>query len=249
MTPHKIASSAEWLEARKALLAKEKEFNRLRDDLSRQRRELPWERVEKTYVFDGPDGKETLADLFDGRRQLVVYHFMFGPGWEAGCKSCSFWADNFNNILPHLNARDVTLIAVSRAPLKDFAAFKQRLGWTFRWVSSFENDFNHDYHVSFTPEEIAKGENFYNYEYGRRYPPESPGISVFYKDGAGEVFHTYSAYRRGVEAMMGTYTLLDLTPKGRDEHDGAMAWVRHHDRYEPAPAAKAAPGSGSSCHT
>lgn len=232
MTIHKVVSPAEWLEARKALLAKEKEFNRMRDDLSRQRRELPWERVEKNYVFDGPDGKETLADLFDGRRQLVVYHFMFGPGWEVGCKSCSFWADNFNNIVPHLNARDVTMIAVSRAPLKDFAAFKARLGWTFKWVSSFENDFNHDYHVSFTPEQIAKGENFYNYSYGRKYPPESPGISVFYKDDDGSIYHTYSCYSRGLDMLNGAYHYLDIVPKGRDESGShKMSWVRFHDEY------------------
>ena len=238
MTRHKVVAPAEWLEARKALLAKEKEFNRLRDDLSRQRRALPWERVEKDYVFAGPDGKETLADLFDGRHQLVVYHFMFGPGWEVGCKSCSFWADNFNNITTHLNARDVTLIAVSRAPLKDFQAFKQRLGWTFKWVSSFENDFNRDYHVSFTPEEIAKGENFYNYALGKRFPPEAPGISVFYKDDDGSIYHTYSCYSRGLDMLNVAYHYLDLVPKGRDEDGQAhkMSWVRFHDEYGRADA-------------
>ena len=232
MTAHKIVSPAQWLDARKALLAKEKEFNRLRDDLSRQRRELPWERVEKTYIFDAPGGKETLADLFEGRHQLVVYHFMFGPGWEAGCKSCSFWADNFNAIIPHLNARDVTLIAVSRAPLRDFAAFKQRLGWTFKWVSSFENDFNHDYHVSFTPEEIAKGDNFYNYRHQKRLGPEQPGVSVFYKDDDGSIYHTYSSYSRGIDMLNGTYHYLDIVPKGRDESGThKMSWVRFRDEY------------------
>jgi len=232
MTDHKVVSPAQWLEARKALLAKEKEFNRLRDDLSRQRRELPWERVEKNYAFDGPDGKETLADLFDGRRQLVVYHFMFGPGWEVGCKSCSFWADNFNNIVPHLAARDVTLIAVSRAPLKDFAAFKARLGWTFKWVSSFENDFNRDYHVSFTPEELERGGSLYNYKQQNRLGPEQPGISVFYKDDDGSIYHTYSAYSRGIDMLNGAYHYLDIVPKGRDESGShKMAWVRFHDEY------------------
>jgi len=236
MTNHTVVVPAEWLQARKALLAKEKEFNRLRDDLSRQRRELPWERVEKTYLFDGPDGKETLADLFDGRRQLVVYHFMFGPGWEVGCKSCSFWADNFANVIPHLNARDVTLIAVSQAPLEDFAAFKRRLGWTFKWVSASANDFNRDYHVSFTPEEIEKGENFYNYKYQKFAGTQQPGISVFYRDDDGAVYHTYSCYSRGLDMLNVAYHYLDLVPKGRDE-TGAhkMSWVRFHDEYGRAP--------------
>ena len=232
MTAHKIVAPAEWLEARKALLAREKEFNRLRDDLSRRRRELPWERVEKTYLFDGPDGKESLADLFDGRSQLIVYHFMYGPDWEAPCKSCSFWADNFNSIIPHLNARDVTLIAVSRAPLKDFAAFKQRLGWTFKWVSSFENDFNRDYHVSFTPEELERGENLYNYKPQNRLGPEQPGVSVFYKDDDGSIYHTYSSYSRGIDMLNGTYHYLDIVPKGRNESGPhKMSWVRFHDEY------------------
>jgi len=233
MKPNRIVSQDAWLAARKQYLGKEKEFTRLRDRLSAQRRELPWVRVEKQYDFDGPTGKETLGDLFDGRSQLIVYHFMFGPGWEQGCPSCSFLADHFDGALVHLVHRDATLLAISRAPLPEIEAFKKRMGWRFKWVSSFGNDFNHDYHVSFTPDEIAKGKVYYNYDM-REFPSEeAPGISVFAKDGAGDIFHTYSGYARGLDILVGAYNFLDLLPKGRDEDglDFTMAWVRHHDRY------------------
>jgi predicted dithiol-disulfide oxidoreductase (DUF899 family) len=229
-----IVSPEEWLQARKQLLAKEKELTRLRDELSRQRRELPWERVEKRYVFDGPEGKETLADLFGGRSQLIVYHFMFGPDWPEGCPSCSMVADHLDGSLAHLAQRDVTLAVVSRAHLSQIEAFQKRMGWRFKWVSSHENDFNRDHHVSFTKDEMAQGTMRYNYD-AKAFPSEeAPGVSVFYKDGNGEIFHTYSAYARGVEELLGVYRFLDFTPKGRDEESlpFPMAWVRHHDRYE-----------------
>ncbi|MFZ0277252.1 MAG: thioredoxin family protein [Candidatus Sulfotelmatobacter sp.] len=229
---HEVVSSKEWITSRKELLRKEKEFTRLRDELSQQRRELPWEKVEKEYVFDGPNGKVTLADLFGGKSQLIIYHFMFGPGWEAGCPSCSYLADHFDGSLVHLANRDVTLAVISRAPMPQIDAFKKRMGWQFRWVSSFANDFNRDYHVSFTKEE-AKGKVSYNYEMTEFPSEEAPGASVFYKNDAGEIFHTYSAYARGLDILVGAYNFLDLAPKGRDE-DGlafSMAWVRHHDRY------------------
>jgi predicted dithiol-disulfide oxidoreductase (DUF899 family) len=230
---HKVVSQAEWLESRKELLRKEKEFTRLRDELSRQRRDLPWERVDKKYVFDGPSGKQTLADLFNGRSQLIVYHFMFGPGWEEGCPSCSFVADHFGGTLVHLANRDVTLAVVSRAPLSQIERFKGRMGWDFKWVSSYGNDFNRDYHVSFTKDEMAKGKVYYNYAMTEFPREEAPGASVFYMDEAGEIFHTYSTYTRGLDILLGTYNFLDLVPKGRDEDglDLAMSWVRHHDRY------------------
>ena len=214
MENRKVVSKDEWIEARKRLLTKEKEFTRLRDQLSQQRRDLPWEAVNREYVFEGPNGKQTLPDLFDGRSQLIVYHFMFGPGWEAGCPHCSFWADNFNDIIVHLNQRDVTMIAVSRAPYSQLAAYKKRMGWSFNWISSSETDFNFDYHVSFTPEEMAKN-------------------VVFYKDPTGRVFHTYSAYARGIDMLNTAYHYLDLAPKGRDEagHDFTQFWVRRHDEY------------------
>ncbi|MGH7908760.1 MAG: DUF899 domain-containing protein [Thermodesulfobacteriota bacterium] len=226
----KVVSRAEWLGARKELLSKEKELTRLRDQLAAERRALPWVKIEKEYTFDAPEGQRTLAELFEGRRQLLVQHFMFGPGWEQGCPSCSFMADHTDGMNVHLAHRDVTLVAVSRAPLAEIERFRRRMGWQFKWVSSFGSDFNHDFHVSFTPEEQAKGQVYYNYGMQPFECEELPGISVFYKDDAGNVFHTYSTYRRGVEVMMGTYNLLDLTPKGRDERD-AMEWVRHHDRY------------------
>jgi predicted dithiol-disulfide oxidoreductase (DUF899 family) len=247
----KVLSREKWLSVRKELLVKEKEFTRLRDELSRQRRELPWVRVEKPYVFHGPNGEQTLAELFEGRRQLLVQHFMFGPGWEQGCPSCSFMADHLDGMRVHLVHRDVTLLVVSRAPLTDIERFRQRMGWQFKWVSSFGSDFNHDFGVSFTPEERAHGEVDYNYGM-RPFPSEeAPGISVFYKDDAGKVFHTYSTYGRGVEVMMGTYNLLDLTPKGRDERDVPykMEWVRHHDRYDESRRVDpTAVPKGSSCH-
>jgi predicted dithiol-disulfide oxidoreductase (DUF899 family) len=242
---HPIVSRDRWVAERKSLLAREKELTRLRDQVARERRALPWVRVEKNYVFDTPKGQRTLAELFEGRRQLLVQHFMLGPGWEQGCPSCSFMADHTDGMNVHLAHRDVTFVAISRAPLADIERFRSRMGWRFKWVSSFGGDFNHDFHVSFTPEE-AKGQVYYNYAMQPFECDELPGISVFYKDDAGAVFHTYSAYRRGVEAMMGTYSLLDLTPKGRDELDGPMAWVRHHDRYAPSPV-KATPTAGSCC--
>ena len=231
---HDVVSREKWTEARKALLAKEKEFTRQRDEISRQRRELPWVKVEKEYVFDGPKGKQTLAELFGERSQLIVYHFMFGPGWEEGCKSCSFLADHFDGSVVHLAHRDVTLLVVSHAPLAQIEAFKKRMGWRFKWVSSYGCDFNFDYHVSFTKDEMAKGKVEYNYQMSTFPSEEAPGASVFYKDRNGEVFHTYSSYARGLDMLLGAYHFLDLTPKGRDEEGLAhtMAWVRHHDRYE-----------------
>ena len=230
---HRIVSQADWLVARKRLLSREKEFTRLRDQLSAERRELPWVRVEKEYVFDGPAGKETLADLFEGRSQLMVYHFMFGPGWEQGCPSCSFVSDHIDGANWHLPHRDVTLLAVSRAPLPEIQAFRKRMGWRFKWVSSYGNDFNRDYHVSFTPDEMAKGKVYYNYEDTEFSSEEAPGISIFYRDPSGAIFHTYSAYARGLDMLIGAYNYLDLAPKGRDEAalPWTMAWVRHHDRY------------------
>jgi predicted dithiol-disulfide oxidoreductase (DUF899 family) len=232
-TNHKVVSSKEWLEARKAYLAKEKEFTRQRDELSRQRRELPWEKVEKNYVFDGPNGKQTLADLFDGRSQLIVYHFMLGPGWKEGCPLCSLLADHFDGSVVHLANRDVTLAVVSRATFPEIEAFKKRMGWRFKWLSSFRNDFNRDYHVSFTKDEMAEGKVYYNYGVRGFSSEEGPGASVFYKDETGNIFHTYSSYARGLDILMGAYNFLDFAPKGRDE-DGlafTMSWVRHHDRY------------------
>jgi predicted dithiol-disulfide oxidoreductase (DUF899 family) len=231
MKDHAVVSHEKWLSARTAFLAKEKEFTRLRDELSRQRRELPWEAVTKEYVFEGPDGKQTLPQLFDGRSQLIVYHFMFDPSWDAGCPHCSFWADNFNPVIVHLNQRDTTMIAVSRTPYPKLAAYQKRMGWNFKWVSSYGSDFNFDYHVSFTPEELAKKEAFYNF--ARQDPgiPEREGTSVFYKDAAGRVFHTYSTQARGLDLQNTAYNYLDLTPKGRDEGGRSQFWVRRHDEY------------------
>jgi predicted dithiol-disulfide oxidoreductase (DUF899 family) len=246
---HPVVSKAQWLAERKTLLAREKELTHLRDQIARERRALPWERVEKSYVFDAPEGRRTLADLFEGRRQLLMQHFMFAPGWEQGCPSCSYMADHADGMKLHLAHRDVSFVAVSRAPLAEIERFRRRMGWQFEWVSSHGSDFNYDFGVSFTPEEVARGKLDYNYGEWPLAGEEWPGISVFYKDEAGEVFHTYSTYGRGVEVMMGTYNMLDLTPKGRDEKPGqGMAWVRHHDRYEPAPAAKPAGAAGSCCH-
>ena len=229
-----VVPRAEWLAARRELLRKEKEFTRLRDELNRQRRELPWEKVEKSYVFEGPNGKETLADLFDGRSQLMVYHFMLGPRWKEGCPSCSFLADGFDGSAIHLAHRDVTFLAISRATWPEIEAFRKRMGWRFKWVSSNGSDFNFDYQVSFTPEERAKGKVFYNYEMTEFPSEEGPGASVFYKNDAGEIFHTYSTYARGLDPMVATYQWLDLAPKGRDEEGltHTMAWVRHHDKYD-----------------
>ena len=233
MSAHPVVSRPEWLAARKALLEREKAFTRERDALSAARRDLPWVRVEKDYVFEGPAGKETLADLFAGKSQLAVYHYMLGPDWKEGCKSCSFWADNFNGTDVHLAHRDLALVAVSRAPLAKIEAFRKRMGWTFKWVSSFGGDFNRDFNVSFTPEEL-QGQVLYNYERQKFPSDEAPGMSVFHRDAGGAVFHTYSCYARGLDMINGAYHILDLAPKGRDE--GAlpftMAWVRHRDRYE-----------------
>jgi predicted dithiol-disulfide oxidoreductase (DUF899 family) len=233
---HPVVTHDRWVAERKTLLAREKELTRLRDEIARERRALPWERIEKNYVFDTPEGQRSLAELFEGRRQLMVQHFMFAPEWEQGCKSCSFMADHTDGANVHLAHRDLTLLAVSRAPLADIERYRQRMGWQFKWVSSHGSDFNHDFGVSFTPEERVKGKGEVYYNYGMQPFPqeEAPGISVFYQDEAGDVFHTYSTYGRGVEVMMHTYRLLDLTPKGRDEDglDFTMAWVRHHDRYE-----------------
>jgi predicted dithiol-disulfide oxidoreductase (DUF899 family) len=241
-----VVSQEQWVSERKKLLAREKELTHLRDQVARERRALPWVRIDKDYAFDTLEGARPLADLFEGRRQLLVQHFMLAPGWEEGCPSCSYMADHTDGMLLHLAARDVTFVAVSRAPLAEIERFRQRMGWRFKWASSFGTDFNHDFQVSFTQE--GKGDVYYNYGTQPFECEELPGVSVFYKDDAGQVFHTYSTYRRGVEVMMGTYNLLDLTPKGRDEGDGPMAWVRHHDRYETAPAVTAAP-SDSCCHT
>ena len=228
---HPVVSQDEWIAARKRLLFKEKEFTRLRDELSRERRELPWERVDKPYVFETQNGRQTLADLFDGCHQLVVYHFMFAPDWENGCKSCSFWADNFNGIVAHLRQRDVSFVAVSRAPWQKLHAFAQRLGWSFKWVSSGGNDFNFDYQVSFTEQQM-QGEVDYNYG-KRRFPAtDAPGVSVFLREG-DSVFHTYSSFGRGIDMLNTAYHYLDLVPKGRDEEGlpSPMAWVKLHDQY------------------
>jgi predicted dithiol-disulfide oxidoreductase (DUF899 family) len=243
---HKIVSRDEWIAARKAHLAREKELTRLRDRLSAERRALPWVKVEKEYVFDTPEGKKTLADLFGGRSQLVVRHFMFSPDWEEGCVGCSFGADHVDGANQHLTHHDVTFVAISRAPLAKLEAYKRRMGWRFPWVSSAGSDFNYDYHVSFTPAEIAKGKVYYNYETADASIDELPGSSVFYKDEAGNIFHTYSSYGRGNEEAIGTYMLLDLTPKGRNEtgpHHNLMDWVRRHDQYENAERV------GACCHS
>ena len=231
ITDHPVVSHEQWLAARTAFLAKEKEFTRARDELSRERRELPWEAVTKEYVFEGPNGRETLAELFEGRSQLVVYHFMFGPDWEAGCPSCSFWADNFNDVIVHLNHRDVTMVAVSRAPYSKLAAYKRRMGWTFKWVSSAETDFNFDFQASFTPDEKARKRALYNFTMQDPHSTEREGVSVFYKDPTGRVFHTYSTYARGIDLLNTAYNYLDLVPKGRDEGGRSQFWVRRHDEY------------------
>jgi predicted dithiol-disulfide oxidoreductase (DUF899 family) len=229
----KVASHEEWLAARKEFLIKEKEFSRVRDELSRQRRALPWEKVEKQYVFEGANGKLSLSDLFEKRSQLIVYHFMFGPGWKEGCPSCSYLGDHFDGSTIHLANRDVTLAVISRATYPEIEAFKKRMGWRFKWVSTFGSDFNYDYHVSFSAEERAKGKVYYNYELIEFPSEEGPGLSVFAKDASGNIFHTYSSYARGLDILLGAYNFLDMTPKGRDEEGlkHSMAWVRHHDRY------------------
>jgi len=241
MQPHKIVSREEWIEARKAHMTHEKELTRARDRLSEERRALPWVKVDKPYVFDGPDGIKTLADLFGGRSQLVVQHFMFAPDWNEGCKSCSFWADQFDHMVPHLAARDTTLVAISRAALPKLEAFKARMGWTFDWFSSANSDFNQDYAVSFTPDEIKSGNKIYNFGTMTFNVEEAPGISVFYRDEAGTIFHTYSCFTRGLDMMNAAYHYLDLTPLGRHEEGlpYSMAWLRLRDQYEPAAATAA----------
>ncbi len=226
-----VVTHEQWLAERKDLLAKEKEFSRQRDELSRQRRELPWERVEKEYVFEGAEGLRTLPELFDGRSQLVVYHFMFEPDWEEGCKSCSFWADNFDPNVVHLKARDVTLLAISRAPYEKLAAYKERMGWSFDWFSSGESDFNFDFGASFAPEDQER-DGAYNYGSLTPHMADREGVSVFFKDSNGEVFHTYSTYARGIDLLNTAYNYLDLVPKGRDEEGPhTQSWVRRHDEY------------------
>ncbi|MDX1431756.1 MAG: thioredoxin family protein [Gammaproteobacteria bacterium] len=231
---HRILPHDEWREARKALLVKEKEFTRLRDQLSRERRELPWEQVDTDYEFDGPNGVTRLSELFDGRSQLIVYHFMYGPDWDAGCPSCSYLADHFDPAIVHLEHRDISMVAVSRAPWPVLEEYRKRMGWSFLWVSSANNTFNRDYDVSFTEEEIARGDAYYNYA-NKGFPStEAPGVSVFYKDDDGTIYHTYSVYERGLDMFITAYHYMDLVPKGRDE-DGlsfTMEWLRRHDEYE-----------------
>jgi predicted dithiol-disulfide oxidoreductase (DUF899 family) len=229
---HKVVSQKEWLAARKKLLTAEKKFSRRRDQLNRQRRDLPWTKVEKDYVFNGPDGKETLADLFGGLNQLLVYHFMFGPGWEEGCPHCSFWADHFDNVGIHLGQRDTTLVVISSAPWKEIKPFKKRMGWRFKWVSSSGNEFNFDHQVSFTPEQIRNGTAVYNYAPLEMDISDREGISAFYRTAKGEIYRTYSTYARGIDLINTTYNFLDLTAKGRDENPKHnQDWVRYHDRY------------------
>lgn len=233
MTRHPVVSPSEWTAARKELLVREKAFTRLRDELSAARRALPWVAVDKDYVFSTDAGPRRLAELFADRSQLIVYHFMFHPDWKAGCKSCSFWADGFNGIIVHLNQRDASMVAVSRAPLGRLTSFKRRMGWTFDWVSSAGTDFNRDFAVSFTPEELRAGGDNYNFGTRRFAGEEAPGLSVFVKDDDGRVYHTYSCYARGLDMLNAAYQHLDLLPKGRDEDALAhpMAWVRLHDEY------------------
>ena len=228
---HAVVTSEQWIEARKRLLLKEKAYTRLRDELSAERRALPWEPVVKPYSFEGAPGKRTLPELFDGRSQLVVYHFMFGSEWPAGCPHCSRWADSFNGVIVHLNQRDVTMVAVSRAPYVKIAAYRQRMGWSFPWFSSSDGDFNFDYHVSFTAEEVEGKRALYNFVIQDPGASEREGLSVFCKDAAGRVFHTYSTYARGIDALCVDYQYLDLVPKGRDEADRGPYWVRRHDEY------------------
>ena len=235
MQPNQVVSQEQWTAARKRLLEREKQLTRQRDELSAERRALPWVEVTKRYEFEGPEGRETLADLFGGRSQLIVKHFMFGPGWGEGCVGCSFHSDHIDGANLHLGQRDVTLLAVSRAPYSEIEPFKKRMGWRFKWVSSNGSDFNYDFHVSFTPEEAAQGHVYYNYDVRDFQSDEMSGMSVFYKDDSGRIFHTYSAFARGSEMLLGTYNYLDMVPKGRDEtgqRGNLSDWVRHHDRYD-----------------
>lgn len=240
---NQVVSREEWIKARRALLLKEKEATHLRDKLNAERMALPWVKVDKDYAFDTPDGRKSLSDLFDGRSQLMIYHFMLGPDWEAGCPGCSFLSDHVDGTLPHLNNHDVTWVAVSRAPMAKIEAYKKRMGWKFPWVSSSGSDFNFDYHVSFTPDDLKQDTVVYNFN---AIPPaeahdELPGLSAFYKNDRGEIFHTYSSYARGPEELIGTLMILDRAPKGRNE-DSTMNFVKRHDEYAEAPKAS------SCCH-
>lgn len=239
MLTNPVVSREKWLEARRALLATEKEETRLRDKIRAERQKMPWVKVDKTYTFDTPAGKRTLADLFDGRSQLMVYHFMFGPDWEAGCPGCSFLSDHIDGTLAHLNNHDVTYVTVSRAPLDKIEAYKKRMGWKFPWVSSFGSDFNFDYHVSFTKEELESGKVFYNFREisGDEANDELPGMSAFIRDEAGNVYHTYSDYARGGEEILTTLMILDRAPKGRNE-TSTLSFVKRHDEYEDTPQAQ-----------
>jgi predicted dithiol-disulfide oxidoreductase (DUF899 family) len=228
---HPVVSHEKWLAARTAFLAKEKEFTHHRDAMAEQLRALPWEEVTKEYVFEGPRGKETLSQLFEGRSQLIVYHFMFTPEWDAGCPHCSFWADNFDRPIIHMNHRDITFVAISRAPYAKLAAYERRMGWSFQWLSSDDTDFNYDYFVSFTPEQLAKKDAYFNYRHANPGMPDREGVSVFYKDQDGRIYHTYSAYERGIDLMNTAYNYIDITPKGRDEGGRNQYWVRRHDEY------------------
>ena len=230
---HPVVSDSAWLAARRKLLAKEKAFTRSRDTLTEARRALPWQAVAKEYAFEGRDGRQTLPELFDGRSQLIVYHFMFGPGWGEGCPLCSFWADSFNAMPVHLAHRNAALVAVSRAPFGEIDAYRQRMGWSFPWYSSAPGDFNYDFGVSATPEQRRGGGGEYNFRRVDEPAEESPGLSVFAIGDRGEIFHTYSTYSRGLDQVNSGYQLLDLLPKGRDEKDlpWSMAWVRRHDSY------------------
>ncbi|HTJ30841.1 MAG TPA: thioredoxin family protein [Acidobacteriaceae bacterium] len=237
---HRVVSQQEWLEARKALLLREKEMTHLRDAVNRERLALPWVRVDTEYLFDTPDGPKTLAELFDGRSQLILYHFMLGPGWDAGCPGCSFMSDHIDGSLVHLNHHDVTYVAVSRAPLREIQSYQKRMGWSFPWVSSNQSSFNFDYGVSFTPEQVSNGEAIYNYEPSPARvindDMELPGMSAFFKDEDGQVYHTYSSYARGGEEWIGTLMILDCAPLGRNEQS-TMDFVQRHDEYEDAPKA------------
>jgi predicted dithiol-disulfide oxidoreductase (DUF899 family) len=230
---HKVVSHDQWIKARKKFLVAEKKFSKLRDRLNRQRRDLPWEKVEKEYIFDGPKGRVTLAELFDGKRQLIVYHFMFGPGWKEGCAHCSFWADHYDSVNVHIGQRDTAFAVISRAPFKEIEPFKRRMGWKFQWVSSFHTDFNFDFNVSFTPEQRKNGKAIYNYAPLDMDIDEREGVSAFYRDKNGDIYHTYSSYERGIDLMNTTYNFLDLTAKGRDENpEHSQDWVRYHDKYK-----------------
>ena len=233
MPSHRVASKEEWVAARKAHLEREKAFDRERDALSASLQALPWVRVDESYIFDGPDGEESLADLFAGRSQLIVQHFMYGESWDEGCPSCSFWADGWDPLVVHLEHRDVSMVAISKAPLAKLQAYRERMGWSFKWLSSAQNEFNRDFHVSATSEEVEKGETYYNYRRTRSFGDEMPGMSVFYKDDGGVVYHTYSTYARGLDRLNAAYHYLDMAPKGRDESElpWSMAWLRRHDSY------------------